>query len=430
MPHGVRPTRRLLIASALLAAAAAATAGEPERAETLATFTVRAGPSARFDTPVSASLDGLSLDPATRVLELREVVGARRVPAPAQIAGGFTPRLWWILSGPTAAGAARTFELVARTGTGESDEPGSGVTVKDDGETLTLSVQGHPAVRYQYAPVPAPEGASPLYSRGGFLHPIWSPAGEILTRIQPPDHFHHVGLWNPWTRTQFEGRQIDFWNLADGQGTVRATAVLSTVAGAVFGGFRALLDHVDLRAPGGPKTALHEEWQVRAWNLDPAKGVALVDFVSTLSCATDSPLTIEAYRYQGFGFRATATWDDETATLLTSEGRNKSDANATRARWCDIRGPSKEGTAGIVFMSHPANFNHPEPLRIWPTGANEGKENVFFNFNPAQDRDWTLRPGRTYTLRYRMLVYDGAMEAARAEQRWRDLAHPPRVTRE
>jgi hypothetical protein len=61
---------------------------------------------------------------------------------------------------------------------------------------------------------------------------------------------------------------------------------------------------------------------------------------------------------------------------------------------------------------------------------NEGKENVFFNFNPAQDRDWTLKPGRTYTLRYRMLVYDGAVDVQRAEQAWRDFAHPPRVTRD
>jgi len=428
MPHRVRST--LVIVSALVATGGATTAGEPARDETLATFTVHAGASARLDTPVSASLDGLPLDPATRVLELSEIVGTRRVPTPAQVAGDFTPRLWWILGGQTPAAATRRFELVARPRSEGADGAGPGVTVTNDGESLTLRVRGHPAVRYQYAPLPAPPGASPLYSRGGFLHPIWSPAGEVLTRVQPPDHYHHLGLWNPWTRTEFEGRTIDFWNLADGQGTVRATAVLSTVADVVFGGFRALLEHVDLGAPGGPKTALHEEWQVRVWNLDPAGGVTLVDFVSILSCATDSPLTIEAYRYQGFGFRAAAAWDDETATLLTSEGRNKSDGNATRARWCDVRGPSKEGTAGIVFMSHPANFNHPEPLRIWPTGANEGKENVFFNFNPAQDRDWTLRPGRTYTLRYRMLVYDGATEAATAEQRWRDFAHPPRVTRD
>jgi hypothetical protein len=304
------------------------------------------------------------------------------------------------------------------------------VEVRNDGETLTLSVRGKPAIRYQVAPIPAPPGASPLLARGGFIHPIWSPDGEVLTRIQPPDHLHHFGLWNPWTRTEFEGRKTDFWNLGDGQGTVRVKAVIATTAGAVFGGFRALHEHVDLLAPGGPKVALSEEWQVRVWSGAPDSDAWLVDFVSSLGCATDSPLTIEKYRYQGLGFRATAAWNDETATLLTSEGKDKSSGNATRARWCDVRGPGKGGQAGILFMSHPANHDHPERLRIWPTGTNEGKENVFFNFNPAQDRDWRLEPGRTYTLRYRMLVYDGVVDAARAEGYWRDFAHPPPVARE
>jgi hypothetical protein len=418
------------LAAALLTAATAAPAEVPEAADVLATFAVHAGASDRLDTPVSASLDGLVLDPATRTLELYEVVGERRVSTPAQLGGGFTPRLWWILKGATAAGRTRTFELVARPVPDGSDPSEAAVTVKNDGQTLTLRVGGRPAIRYQHAPIPAPEGASSLYARGGFIHPIWSPSGGVLTRIQPPDHYHHVGLWNPWTHTEFEGRKIDFWNLAEGQGTVRVKALLSTMAGAVFGGFRALHEHVDLKAPGGPKVALNEEWQVRVWAAAPDTGAWIVDFVSTLSCATDSPLTIEKYRYQGLGFRATAAWDDETARILTSAGRDKSDGNATRARWCDVRGPVKDGSAGIVFMSHPANFNHPEQIRIWPTGMNEGKENVFFNFNPAQDRDWTLKPGRTYTLRYRMLVYDGAVDVQRAEQAWRDFAHPPRVTRD
>jgi hypothetical protein len=421
------PTFRLLALPLLLIAPGITAADEPEAAEVLATFTVHAGASDRVDTPVSASLEGLARDPATRVLELYEITGEQRRSTPAQLADGFTPRLWWILAGETAATATRTFELVAQPLSGR---PEAAVTVVNDGATLTVSVGDRPAIRYQYAPIPAPEGTSSLYTRGGFIHPIWSPSGGVLTRVQPPDHYHHVGLWNPWTRTEFEGRKIDFWNLADGQGTVRVKALLSTTADAVFGGFRALHEHVDLKAPGGPKVALNEEWQVRVWSANPHDDAWIVDFVSTLSCATDSPLTIEKYRYQGFGFRATAAWDDETATLLTSEGKDKADGNATRARWCDVRGPVKDGQAGIVFMSHPANYNHPEQIRIWPTGMNEGKENVFFNFNPAQDRDWRLEPGRTDTLRYRMLVYDGTVDVPRAEQAWRDFAHPPRVTRD
>jgi len=420
------------LAAVLVLAAQAVSAANP--ASVVATFRVEAGDSRRHDTPVSAPLDGLALNPADAALVLYEVAGERRIRKPSQVDAGFGPRLWWILDGVTAAGARRVFELV-RTPSAPREAgppPGPHMGVEDDGDALTVTAAGKPVLSYRYTPIPPPAGTSALYTRSGFIHPLWSPGGAVLTRIQPPDHYHHVGLWNPWTRTEFEGRAIDFWNLHEGQGTVRFKALLSTTARDVFGEFRSLHEHVDLTAPdpSGARVALNEEWQVRVWNADPTAEVWLVDFVSRLSCATASPLTIKKYRYQGFGFRATAAWDDETAVLLTSEGKSKSDGNATRARWCDVRGPAEGGTAGILFMTHPGNHDHPELLRIWPTGANEGVENVFVNFNPAQDRDWVLEPGQVYTLRYRMLVYDGRIDRDRAERSWNDFADPPTVTRE
>ena len=92
-------------------------------------------------------------------------------------------------------------------------------------------------------------------------------------------------------------------------------------------------------APGGPKVGLNEEWEVTVWNVPGARPVWLVDFVSTLRPATDSAFTIKAYRYQGFSLRATEKWNDQTATLLTSDGKDKSNANTTRARWIDVIGP-------------------------------------------------------------------------------------------
>src|SRR5690606_2789430 len=103
--------------------------------------------------------------------------------------------------------------------------------------------------------------------------------------------------------------------------------------------------------------------------------------------------------------------------------------NGTRARWIDVNGEAgvPEGRSGILFLSNPGNYNHPEQLRIWPTGQNRGVENVFVNFNPAQEQDWLLEPGRSYGLRYRMIVYDGEMTAERAERLWNAYASPPRI---
>jgi hypothetical protein len=251
----------------------------------------------------------------------------------------------------------------------------------------------------------------------------------VITRVQPPDHYHHYGIWNPWTQVDVEGRTVDFWNIGSGQGRVRAARVLERSAGEVLGGFRSLHEHVDNGGPAGPRVVLDEEWEVTAWNVPGEHRAWVVDFVSTLNPATEHPFTIKAYRYQGFSLRATERWGERTATLLTSEGRGQGDANTTRARWVDVNGVSgaPAGSSGVLFMSSPANYNFPETLRIWPVGENRGVENIYVNFNPAQDRDWVLRPGRSYALRYRMFVYDGKISAQDAERLWADYAHPPRV---
>ena len=400
----------------------------PAQSRLLATFQVSAGHNNRQNTPVSAALEGLPVPVYPQDFQLIEITGGRNTPVDWQIAAGQHPQLHWILSGDTPAGAVRSFEL--RTQSSSNPAPKTGLSVKKAGGALTINAGETPVLRYQYDEQSEPKGSNPLFRRGGFIHPLWSPKGEVLTRIQPPDHHHHYGIWNPWTETEFEHRHLDFWNLYKGQGTVKAHEPLSWTAGPVFAGFSAWHEHVDLTAPSptGAKTALNETWEVRAWNADPGKKVWIVDFTSNLACATDSIFTIKAYRYQGFGFRATEKWDDTNSRLLTSEGFDKSNGNATRARWCDVRGVSSSGESGIVFMTHPSNYNFPEQLRIWPTGSNNNKENVFFNFNPAQEQDWVLQPGQNYSLHYRMLVYDGQYSPAEMERYWQDFAHPPQVT--
>ena len=390
-------------------------------------FTVHAGKSDRINTPVSANLEGISLGMESYDLQLVETTAGTEKPVQSQLEMGYHLQIWWVLEGETPARSQRSFALqyVPK----KENETSTAVSAEDTGEAVQLSVGGKNVLAYHYALTPVPEEVSPLYQRGGYVHPLWSPDGGVLTRIQPPDHYHHYGIWNPWTKTEFEGREIDFWNLYKGQGTVRVKDVPFATNGNVFGSVTALHEHVvlDTLDAAKDKVALNEAWDIRVWNADPEAEVFLVDFTSTMRCATASPFTIKEYRYEGFSIRANEKWNDQTATLITSEGYDKSDGNGTRARWCDIKGPTQAGTSGALFITHPSNYNYPEQVRIWPTGMNEGKENVYFNFNPTQDRDWKLEPGNHYTLKYRMMVYDGEIDKATAERYWYDFAHPPKV---
>jgi hypothetical protein len=295
--------------------------------------------------------------------------------------------------------------------------------VKND-SFVELRANGRSVLRYNHAPVPPPPGHSPLYTRSGFIHPLWSPAGAILTDIHPPDHVHHLGIWMPWTKTEFEGREMDFWNLKAGKGTVRFSKFLSTTSGPVYAGFVAQQEHIDLSAPEGEKVVLDETWDVRAYNVGgPKRNCWLWDFVSIQRCATNSPLHHYKYRYSGLGFRATREWTAENSEQLTSEGKTRADAHGTRARWCDNYGQTGNDWAGVTVMSHPENFQHPEPMRIWP----RKNKHVFFNFAPSQIDDWTMQPGKNYVFRYRFYVHQGKPVVADLERLWNDFADPPEV---
>jgi len=392
----------------------------PAYGQSLGSIAVEAGEYTRVDTPVSLDLTGVpGVGFPSDELRLVEIRDSQRVDVPVQFEAGSPPRLWWVLSGTTPAGTERKYELSK----GRADSAAA-VTANQDDKVVRIDKDGTKVLSYNHAIVPAPAGQSKLYDRSGFIHPLWSPSGSILTGIHPKDHYHHVGIWMPWTHTEFEGKPVDFWNLNSGQGTVRFNRFVSTTSGPVYGGFQAEQDHVALKTSSGEKVVLKEVWDVRVYNVGgPEKGYWLWDLVSTQRCVADSPLKLLQYRYGGFGFRATEDWKDETAAYLTSEGRTRKDAHATRARWCDAAGVSDGDWKGITFFSNPQNFLHPEAMRIWPP------ENryVFFNWAPVQTSDFEMKPGDDHVFRYRQFVHEGKVDVARTEQLWNDYAHPPKV---
>ncbi|MDH5398471.1 MAG: ThuA domain-containing protein [Cyclobacteriaceae bacterium] len=392
----------------------------------VAVFSVHSGRFDRENTPVSVSLEQYQGQLDEKGFTLYETTGGKERPAGFQLSTDGVKTIHWILSGKTPAGVERTFEL--RLGAIPKAGENSGVGVIKDNDQIMVTLAGKEVIGYRITNMPVPKKVDDKYSRSGFFHPLNTPGGETITRIQPPDHYHHYGLWNPWTKVEFQGKVMDYWNLGEEQATVRSRGTRRIVQGPVFGGFQAINDHVDLKPDQGEEVvALNEAIDITVWNTRGDEGPWIIDFTSVMNCATPEPFIIKEYRYQGFGLRATEKWDDKTASLLTSQGLDKASGNGTRARWCDINGVSGVGTSGILFMTHPTNYNFPEPIRIWPEGMNDGKENVFFNFNPAMDRDWKLEPGKSYRLKYRMMLYDGKTDSLKAEQLWNDFAYPPQV---
>ena len=386
---------------------------------------VNSGSQERINTPLSIGVNQLS-DAELSELVLYETTGDTEKLIPFQVDPDYDTKLWFTLTGVTQPNTTRTFYIAQK----ETKVKFPIIEIEKDESSLKVKSGENYILQYNHGEASVPEGVDPIYRRSAFIHPVWSPDQQVLTRIQPPDHYHHYGIWNPWTRTKFQGRQVDFWNLAEGQGTVRFKSYISHTEGSVFSGFKSLQEHVDFTADQGEVVALNEVWDVRVWNIASEKKTWLIDFTSVLNCATDSSIMFFKYRYGGgIGFRATEHWGKDNSSALTSDGKTRDEADATRARWCIVSGEtlSTDGNSGILFMSNPQNREHPEPMRMWPSETMEGKENVYFMFTPIRQKKWELHPGRNYVLKYRMVVFDGTLTAAEAELYWNDFANPPEI---
>lgn len=392
-------------------------------AQPVSKIIVESGKTNRFNTLVFADVTDFKLSD-THVFMLEEKTGDGKKMIECQLERTpYSDRLWWVVTGETKAGRKRIFQLSVS----ELKEKKPRTKVVDMGGSLVFFKDDQHVLQYNYATSYPPPGVDTAYKRSGYIHPVWSPAGMVLTNIQPKDHYHHYGIWNPWTKTKFEGDEIDFWDLPKKQGTVRFEDFSSVVNGDVFAEARIIHHHVVFPDSEKEKNAMREVCDIRVWNT--GQNDAFVwDFSSSLNCATSSPVVIEEYRYAGFGFRATDQWVRENCTMLTSEGKTRKDADGSLARWAFVTGNTQKEHCGLLFLGYPANYNFPEPIRIWDENANDGRGDYFFNFAPTKNKDWNILPRNDYRLKYRIVVYQGDMTAERAEQYWQDFAYPPKVT--
>lgn len=373
--------------------------------------------------PVSMSLNGVKTKSATE-LRLSEQRDGKSYPVPFQVEKERS-LIHWIVAPLEKHVTKRIFSLqkgnaLPDTGTVKATRNDGGLTIQSGSQNL---------LRYQFEKVYPPKGVDSSFARGAFIHPLWTPHGQVLTRIQPPDHYHHYGIWNPWTHVLYKNDTVDFWNIGNKTGTVRFAGFNTALQGPVLSGFDAKHEHVVFKKGGGEEVALNEVQSVRVYHPDPKADFYIVDIDILLQCATSNPVLLLEYRYGGLGWRTTEQWDRNNSEVLTSEGKTRKDADGSKATWCIVQGKLDNDYGGVVMMSNPANYNHPEPLRIWPENQYD-RGDMFANFSPTKDKNWLLEPGKKYVLKYRLLVFNGRFTKEKADAAWQQYANPPKLTRQ
>ncbi len=373
----------------------------------LGKVTIAAGDHARQNTPATFKLP---IELGGRALELRGPGGPLPLTVTAEgDAHVVIPRL--------AKAEVRKFDLA------EARRPaaGSGVEVKAEPSGLRISIAGRPAFHYRaVGAAPRPE-IGPEFVRGGYLHPVFTPAGVAVTDDYPKDHKHQHGIWTAWTSTEYEGRKPDFWNMGQKKARKDHASIGTTFSGPAAGGFAAKLNSTDLLA-NPAKVVIEEDWKVIAYRLPGRSPHHVFDLTWTDTVVGNSPLVLPEYRYGGLGVRGHIAWLDKAAPrFLTSEGKDRVAGDNTTARWVFMGGKVESAPVGIAVLDHPGNFRHPQPLRLHP-------DKPYLSVAPQKVGRHQLDPGKPYVSRYRFVVSDGEPDAGTMERFFTDWAHPPVVT--
>ena len=334
---------------------------------------------------------------------------------PLQVAGA---RASFVLS-PLAAGATKVYTL--------TPEPGPAGALVDavlDGDFVRFARQGRRIVNYIGGRGPLPSGVPSQYRRAGYLQSVLTPRGRTVTQDMPSDHRHHHGIWLAWTKTTIDGHAVDFWNMGQNKGGVQFEALDQVWSGPAFAGLRARHRYID-KVPSPDKVALWEHYLLQVY---PGGGsgtgtYSLFDIEATHERVGTSPMLLPTYHYGGLGYRAASEWNSNPSrmSVLTSEGKTRSNGDGTRARWIRVSGTLGGQPAALVIYGHPANFRAPQPLRVNPTDP-------FFCYAPSKLGNWQINPGQPYLMRYRFAVYDEAPAVPEIERLWNDYAVPPAVT--
>lgn len=293
--------------------------------------------------------------------------------------------------------------------------------LKEDDDTIRISLRGKPVLEYLKTEKPVPDGMAPAYRRSGYIHPVFSPGGKEVTGDFAPDHPHQHGLFMAWTRTEFDGAKVDFWNLAKEQGRVEFREIVARDEKDDRISFS--VRHAYVAGTGDKRRdVLDEAWTVTVHETPDTH--FLFDIESVQECATDLPLTLPKYKYGGMAFRGNTQWVKEQDDLsikpgdlrfLTSEGENRFDGNHTRPHWVAMTGPINGEETTIAIMGSPENFRAPQSVRIHP-------DKPYFCFAPMVTGGFKIEPNKPYVSRYRYLVTTGPADRNLIEKAWSEYA--------
>jgi hypothetical protein len=269
-----------------------------------------------------------------------------------------------------------------------------------EGGLVLKTPEGGTMCRYVVGPLPASEPQTSVKSVG-YLHPVCTPAGRVLTQSQGGDHGWLRGVFVSWMSVTGAGRYTGFWTGSVGQFAKQTGVVVNRGATT-----RATASEASLTASNawidGEVEMLREETQVTAALRD---GVHVIDVAIRLTSVKE-PITLRPWAFAGFTFHgrraageSVAVHGPEGEVKLRDAAWNQPQTNWPDAAWYDLVTVGKDGTAcGLAVIAHPDNGQ---------TTWNITRGLRFVNSNVTATAPRVVSERTPLTLRYRLVAHDG-----------------------
>jgi len=240
--------------------------------------------------------------------------------------------------------------------------------------------------------------------RSDYIHPLYGPAGEVLTADFPVDHPHHRGIYWGWPETMYKAEMGDLHALqrvfARPNGKLR-----------VKGGQRsARIDAENLWRWEDRETVATERVSLTVFPMTP-RG-RFVDLTITVDASVEG-LSIArrgTNLYGGLNMRMNKVRDQRITFHTDDAGR------VPRMAWGEMHGVFEGGSTpvSVVVFQHPANPHYPGDWVQYP------ELNWFQPTFPAPNTRCELKRGKPLILRYGLWIRSGGpVEEKEARVMWK-----------
>jgi len=254
-----------------------------------------------------------------------------------------------------------------------------------------------------------------------YFHPLATADGSVLTWNRPGDHVWHRALWFSWKTIN----KLNYWEenrktqLSAGRTEIKNVKVTAAKD------FSAKIEVTLSYHPPGKPEILAEKRTV-AITAPQKDGLYRMDWTSVFTATGGDALldrTPISGEPGGRGFGGYAGLSIRMAKetrgwqILDSKGR-KGDAIKGKldAVWVDSSGKTTSGKqAGVAMFDHPSNMRHPTPWYI-------AKGMPYFSPAVLYNKSYLLTKGKSFTLKYRILVHPGKADKGMLDNEFKEFA--------